>query len=743
MKKSIFYLSILLSFLFISCYSWFETKVPIDMESKQGTLTDLFSQKKENTVLYAPKQVFASQALYPDSISISWTTVDGATSYRIEKAIVKPQPDGTYNLPEESDFFVIKEFSYKTVYTDKILTNPTATNEEYTYKYYYRICAENISKALDSSPFTDYTKSETSGCGWLLTPPKNVEAWKGKSVSEIQLSWQPTQNAQNYQIFRGEKENGSGMELLDIVRGNQTSYINSILTSEQGIEFFYKVKAITSNDTSSADSNIAMGYSLKNGAPVIPDNITTKDAQGKSKQSITITWNQVNPVLPEQTYTYSLYRTSSVDSVYTLIKNNIPNTTTSYTDTSVKPGIIYYYYLQTVCKNSLTNETIKGTFSETGPESKTPVSGYLLSAPNSLEVEDSENKDNKTLVWYPAIGTDFSAPQFSYNIYYSETQTGPYSLLEEKILPQLNENGFYTYETQKKSFYVVSTINEDLESDYSNAAAPSPNAPENVKASKTQKLDTLFEPNANGVYPVKITWNKPSDDNPSGYLIYRSTKPDSSFRKITEEPIKETFYIDINETSKAGIYYYYKVISLNSLNQGKKSNNPETDTKLDCVGYGALTREQWFREYNKTVVNSLSKLTLMHKPNDLDKIGSESAKGTISGTLGYKSGMDGVVTMPYTDYCDYYILDNKEFGPYFVLNGNSNTKIEGNLLKKSGHMNGTVKCTGMYPGWAFYDKVEINGGSAGGGTYGVTTFDLENNVVLENGEISWLIGEER
>ena len=74
------------------------------MESKQGTLTDLFSQKKENTVLYAPKQVFASQALYPDSISLSWTTVDGATSYRIEKAIVKPQPDGTYNLPEESDF---------------------------------------------------------------------------------------------------------------------------------------------------------------------------------------------------------------------------------------------------------------------------------------------------------------------------------------------------------------------------------------------------------------------------------------------------------------------------------------------------------------------------------------------------------------------------------------------------------------------------------------------------------------
>ena len=32
---------------------------------------------------------------------------------------------------------------------------------------------------------------------------------------------------------------------------------------------------------------------------------------------------------------------------------------------------------------------------------------------------------------------------------------------------------------------------------------------------------------------------------------------------------------------------------------------------------------------------------------------------------------------------------------------------------------GTVTCTGMYPGKVYHDKVAVKGGAAGGGTYGV------------------------
>jgi hypothetical protein len=43
----------------------------------------------------------------------------------------------------------------------------------------------------------------------------------------------------------------------------------------------------------------------------------------------------------------------------------------------------------------------------------------------------------------------------------------------------------------------------------------------------------------------------------------------------------------------------------------------------------------------------------------------------------------------------------------------------------------------MYPGKVYYDNVEIKGGAAGGGTYGIEPEGFPR------GEISWLVGEKR
>ena len=48
----------------------------------------------------------------------------------------------------------------------------------------------------------------------------------------------------------------------------------------------------------------------------------------------------------------------------------------------------------------------------------------------------------------------------------------------------------------------------------------------------------------------------------------------------------------------------------------------------------------------------------------------------------------------------------------------------------------------MYPGEAYYGNLEIKSGAAGGGTYGVKTFDLEGNEILSSGAVDWLVGEE-
>ena len=353
-------------------------------------------------------------------------------------------------------------------------------------------------------------------------------------------------------------------------------------------------------------------------------------------------------------------------------------------------------------------------------------------------------------------------------------------------------------------FFVITTVNEDgvdKESAKSEIVAPVPEAPRDVYATKTAGLKTiqnkvaaaggtfdesLWTVNKNEVYPVLITWDAPKDGADGGYDIYRSTKADSGFKKVDSVSKDKKYYIDSYATAKSGIMYFYKVVSLNSLGQGRKSNTPENDIEHNARGYGAITREQWFREYNKNIASSQKKLTLMHNPSDLDKVGSESVKGNISGTLGYNAkvaGLGAEITMPYTNYADHFISDDSTLGIKFILDGNTDTTSN---MSANGHMHETVHCfsrtidvtdaaqiekafenlsepakntikntgdknylCGMYPGYAIYNNLEIKGGAAGGGYYLVQTFELDRKdknsgtVVLAEDKVNWLVGEEK
>ncbi len=755
-KKLAAVISLIISLLALnSCAEWFQGKVDMDMDISSITIKDLFYVRETIKKLDTPAQLFASQGLHQGKIMLSWTEVDYATSYRIERAVVTSKnSQGDYDLPDESDFNVINPHCYNTSFEDTILSNPQDKNEEYGYHYFYRVSAENYELSIESEP-TDITNFSTRGEGWLFAVPSRVEAEKGKSAGQVKITWQGVEGASFYKIYRTEKENGTGLELIDRIYGNQTSYVNSILSSEQGTEFYYKVLATNIYGNDSAMSSIAMGYSLKEGAPSAPDNVKVLNGLGESKSKFMITWDSVST---EGDITYSLFRSSSVDSAYTLVKSKLKST--SYTDDSnnLEPGIIYYYYVQTIATNTTTQEVLKSPFSEISSESQ----GFLLSAPVEFEVADSPLAGNVLLVWSPATGSDLV--DYTYNIYYSDTKDGIFTALISNVTGRLNGDNKYEFEFDKKNFYRITTWNDsssdDKESDMSIIAAPVPDSPGNVKASKTEKLDREFVPNKNNVYPVRITWTKPENDNPAGYIVYRSAKPESGFRKIQEEPVIGLEYIDSYDSAKSGKFYYYKVVSVNSLGQGKKGNNPLDDlahadgsslNSVNCLGYGALTADQWFREYNKTVMNSQKKLTLMHKPVDTDKIGKETVNGNISGTLSYDAHLkqltNAEIIMPYVNYADYCINSSSELvtsapntlSVYFLLNGNNDTFTN---MSANGNMRGTVKCQGMYPGTVNYETLEIKSGGAGGGYYGLDTFDLSGNTILGGQKVDWKVGEE-
>ena len=121
-----------------SCTQMFQPKLPMDTESSTS-LGAMLAVKEEISQLETPKQVFVSQGQNPTSILLSWDAVKGATSYTIERAIVKDPTITT--VPEESEFEIIKKFVYNTSYTDIVLSSTDAhyPSEAYTnnYKYYY------------------------------------------------------------------------------------------------------------------------------------------------------------------------------------------------------------------------------------------------------------------------------------------------------------------------------------------------------------------------------------------------------------------------------------------------------------------------------------------------------------------------------------------------------------------------------------------------------------------------------
>ena len=175
----------------------------------------------------------------------------------------------------------------------------------------------------------------------------------------------------------------------------------------------------------------------------------------------------------------------------------------------------------------------------------------------------------------------------------------------------------------------------------------------------------------------------------------------------------------------------------------------------------------------------------MHKASDLDKVGSETISGDISGSLSYKAAVVGLgaeITMHYENFADKFISDDSALGIKFVLQGNTDTTSN---MSANGHMHETVQCyaklidvtdasavkeafgkltdgqraaisatgdrqylCGMYPGKAVYDNLEIKGGAAGGGWYGVETYELDHTsgsagtVVLAEDKVDWLVGEE-
>jgi len=711
---------------FFSCSDFFQPKIPFS-SGDDGSLTDLFRSVEEIGKLDTPEQFFITPYYSSSEIRLTWSSVHGAAYYMVERAISAPIPETnplSWADPDENDYEILERFVYYTNYTDQILRNPSLDSPEFQNKYYYRISAYNTVKKYEES---EPTVPESA---MLFRAPLNTRATGGSSVEFIEFRWERSEGADSYEVWRSDFPNGASATLLAIVLGNQHWYQNKVSVDEQGKDFYYMVSAKNRFGNTSLQTRPAYGYARIFGAPDKPEEVRlqSNSGRGHSTSEIKIEWDPAD----EPDAYYAVLRFSSVDSSLTRLTERTE--ATKWTDNlGLKPGIYYYYRVQAIVDDIASGKALKSQISDNDPEA------FILSAPDTVVAE--KNHDNSvTIKWLPPIGSESDRMDYTYKIYSDSSMTGNFSnQVGSGIGPQTDAQGYIsatniTNVPLGHTFFRVSTVvvkGQIIESEKSMVVSPAPAAAVILDVSQRAFIQNVAANSSSGIYPVRITWKKPEGDTPAFYNIQRSTRAGAGYSKINEvslgaygpwipnvysyDSATEIYtYMDRNDAARVARKYYYRVLSLNQLEQG----NFPSDEK---IGWGALTHEQWIAEFNKTYASAIYKLTLMHRSSDTDKLGTETKYGTISGDIYYNAriaGLGGDITVRQTNYADFYIENDPANGVYFLLNGNSGS--EANMSGNGKMKNETIICTGMYPGQIYHGNVQLTGGKVSGGTYGVT-----------------------
>ena len=173
------------------------------------------------TVLPAPSNVSATVQSSGGYINVSWSSVTGATGYRVYRST---SSSGTYSQVGTTS---------SASYTDNSLTPGTT--------YYYMVSAYN--SAGESS------KSSYAYAATVLAAPSNVSAVLQSSGNSITVSWYSVTGATGYKVYRGTSAYGT---YTQAGTASSTSYTDNYLTS--GATYYYKVSAYNGSGDSELSS---------------------------------------------------------------------------------------------------------------------------------------------------------------------------------------------------------------------------------------------------------------------------------------------------------------------------------------------------------------------------------------------------------------------------------------------------------------------------------------------------------
>lgn len=439
------------------------------------------------------------------------------------------------------------ELSDSLITTGRTTFVDTTLDISNTKIYFYKVNTVDVLR--QSSELSLFASAEAQEDKRPPGAPSDLSVVTDEETGNVALSWNPPltdagnqelTGINGYKVFRA-KDTEDSFVLIGTLPATQTTFTDSS-DLELDARYFYRISAQDGDENESARSTSASITTTGTGVAV-PANLRTIGKIGEIK----VQWG---PVSEPNLLGYLLLRSTSTQSTFQPVTGDTLFTTaqTTYVDTEVEPGTVYFYRVQAVIQ-----DPERGLVrSESSPftDGEAEVDESAPSAPSDLIVSIDEANIGTIQLSWTAPTTDSDGGELtglaSYRVFRSRETSSSFALLDEIPSTQTTYQDT-SVELLTRYFYAVSAV-DSSENVGSRSVSVSVTTlglaqPRNVRATA-------------GPQEIVIDWSANSEQELTGYQILRYSDPTDSDPDKMVSTVLTTF---VDSPLVTGITYIYRV----------------------------------------------------------------------------------------------------------------------------------------------------------------------------------------
>ena len=392
-------------------------------------------------------------------------------------------------------------------------------------------------RAVDSSgnESGDSVEIDATPIPTIPPVPKNLTA--NPADTQIALSWNESNSAEEYQIYRADTPTGDLARIAGTTTITAARYIDTGLIN--GTEYRYTVRAVNALGESTDSNEVTTTPVAATAAPPAPENFSA--AAGDAQ--VSLSWDAVLGATQ-----YHLFRADTPTGDLARIADGTAITETSYIDTNVENATAYRYTVRAV--NAI----------GPGPDSSEATATPALAAPAAPENLSATAGIAQISLSWGAVGN-----AATYQVYRADTADGDFTRIADGLTGTTHTDTGLEHDTTYR--YTVRAVNAaGISTDSTEASAitrPLPGVPGNLRAT-------------GGIAEISLSWDEVTDA--VEYRLFRADTANGDFTRIASDTtITAAAYTDTGLDN--GTTYRYTVRVLDAVGESAASSEASATTR--------------------------------------------------------------------------------------------------------------------------------------------------------------------